>query len=315
MKILVMSLQDSGGGCGKLTRAIDEHPDHQAKGVRWAKGKLVNYDISEKYCFWRPDANKTNNFLKWCDAVITTGPWCGLTKTLPWGTKSLFPPNAPKKPLVVNYRGTPYRKRKEWYNKVDKERKAIQTGNFIDLLCYGNFRGWLPVPVWTNELKKYRKTTSRFVVAQSVTQHKRAHLKSIPTVKNHLERLDGIHFDYIHNLPHNECLARMGQADVVITAFKNGFGNSGLEAMAMGIPIIGNGFDAYINKFIELCGELPFYRAKLGYISQAVCDLKDDKELYDHYVNAGKLYLERFHNPAIVAEKAAMLCNLAIKMS
>jgi hypothetical protein len=39
MRILVLSLMDSGGGCGKLARAIHEHPDHQAKAARWRKGR------------------------------------------------------------------------------------------------------------------------------------------------------------------------------------------------------------------------------------------------------------------------------------
>lgn len=314
MKILVLSLLDSGGSCGKFARAIAEYPKHQVEAARWHKGKVVSYAVSDKYCIWQPDEARTLELIEWCQAIVVTGPWRGLPRRqLPWGTNCLIPPGAPRRPMVINYQGSLYRRRQADHDQHDRQAKALQTGILLDLLALGNIKHWLPVPVWAGELRKVRRPNyhESFHVVQAVTQAKRFHLKSVPGVKKRLTDLDGVSLDIIHNLPHKECLKRMGRADLVVTAFKNSFGNTGLEAMAMGIPIVANGFDDYIAEVEKQVGYLPFYQSKVSELRQTVTSFRDDPELCEKWSIIGSEYIERFHSPKSVAEKAIELCQMA----
>lgn len=301
---------DSAGGCGKLTKALKEHPDRHAQGARWRMGKIVHYDISEKYCLWQPNAQKINQLIEWCDCIITTGPCYKLPRNLPWGTKSLIPPDAPKRKVIINYRGTPYRGSRKYYNAEDKKRGYIQSGNFLDLVVSGELKYWIPVPVWIDEFAKYKQQSKQFIVVQPVTMEKRFPLKSTPGVIKVLKGMKGINLDIVHDLEPKECLKRIGKADVVITAFKNGPGNAGLEAMSMGIPIIGNGFDDYITKVRELGNEKTFfYQSSVAGLPDAVADLRDNPDVYQDYVKRGYDWLKKYHDPMAIAEKVASIAQ------
>lgn len=309
MKVLVLSFQDPAAGCGKLARAIDEHPDHQAKAARWRKGRL-DYNVGFPV-IWQPNANRTKKLIEWSDAVIVTGPWWGLPKSLPWGTNCLFPPGSPRRRLVVNYRGTPYRQKRKQYNQADRKRGVIQSGNFIDLLLYGNFQHWLPVPIWENELTQYRNPHkgNYTLVVQAVTKKVRFHKKSTPGVKKQLSKRKNIKLDIVYGVTNQECLRRLGRADIVVTAFKNGYGNAGLESMAMGIPVIANGFPKLIEKYEEIIGYLPFIQSPVNNLFFTL--LSFDEEMRQDIVGKQLCYLRRFHHPRMVAEKAVELCQSA----
>lgn len=309
MRILVLSFQDPAAGCGKLARAINEHPDHEARAARWRKGRL-DYDVGFPV-IWQPNAKRTINLIGWSQAVIVTGPWWGLLKNLPWGTNCLFPPGSPKRKVVVNYRGTPYRQRKADYNKADRSRGVVQSGNFIDLLLYGNFKHWLPVPIWEHELTQYRRPHkgNHKLVVQAVTKKARFHKKNTPGVKKQLGNIPGVKLDIVFGVTNRECLLRLGKADIVVTAFKNGYGNAGLEAMAMGIPVIANGFPALVAKYEEIIGYLPFVQSPVKNLRQTVLNLDD--EARKDIVGKQLCYLRRFHHPRVVANKAVELCQNA----
>jgi len=312
MKVLVMSFQDSGAGCGRLARAIDGLEGHDAKALRCRHGHLkekVGFKVVEA-----PNAARTLKLMAWSNAVIVSGPWFDLpSKRLPWGTNSIFPPGAPRRPTVVNYRGTPYRKGRKRYDAFDAQRGHVQSGNFLDLTLYGKRKAWLPVPVWADELATHRVAhgEDRLLVAHAVTKPKRFKLKNTPAVKRQLNRLANVRLDVITNVDNAECLRRLGRADLVVTAFKNGFGNAGLEAMAMGIPIVANGFQVLLDEYRKKIGHLPFLRCAPSGLCSLVANLRDHPEVLEEYGALGSAYVRKWHDPERVGHKAVTLCELA----
>ena len=311
MKVLVLSFQDSGGGVGRLARAIDGLDGHEARAARWRKGRL-RYDVGFKVV-WQPNRARTLALMEWADAVIVSGCWFGLPKKLPWGTNSVFPPGAPRRPTVINYRGTPYRGNRKRYDAHDASRGHVQSGNFLDLTLYGKRKAWLPVPVWADEIAANRAHhgNKRLLVAQAVTLPRRFGLKRTAMVRKQLKGIPGVGFDVITKVDNAECLRRIGRADLVVTAFKNGFGNAGLEAMAMGIPVVADGFPALIEEYKRKLGTLPFLRCAPGQIGALVVNLRDNREIVAEYGARGSAYVRKWHNPERIGRKAVMLCELA----
>jgi len=225
----------------------------------------------------------------------------------------VIPPGAPKRPLVVNYRGTPYRQRHAQHDLRDEKRGYFQTGNFIDLTIYGKRKGWLPVPVWADEIAAFRHHHGgdEFLVAQAVTKPSRFPIKKTHRVRDALKGLGGVRFEIITKMSNRECLERMGRADLVVTAFKNGFGNAGLEAMSMGIPIIAGGSFALMGAYMARLGELPFARATVEDVRGVVARLKVNDKERELLASKGREYIAKHHAPDVVGERAVLYCQLA----
>lgn len=311
MKILVTSVTDSAGGTAKLARAIDGLPGHDAVAIAYRPSRLryeTPFPVVE-----RAMLKQTLHAWRWCDAVVCIGPWCEAPKDTPWGSRSVIPPGAPKRPLVVNYRGTPYRQRHAHHDRRDQERGYVQTGNFIDLTIYGKRKGWLPVPVWGDEVAPHRKHHGgrNFLVTQAVTKPSRFPIKKTHQVRDALKELKGVKFEIVTQLPHGECLDAMGRADVIVTAFKNGYGNAGLEAMAMGIPVIAGGPFGLIGAYHARLGELPFAVAAVETVRDVVADLKNNSARYAEFVERGHGYIAKHHAPDVVGKRAVLYCELA----
>jgi glycosyltransferase involved in cell wall biosynthesis len=88
-------------------------------------------------------------------------------------------------------------------------------------------------------------------------------------------------------------------------------GVSGLEAMAMGIPVLSQGPDSLLIEYRKLWGKLPFFPTTREELALHLETFKNSPDgpsgLMTHWANRGKDYVRKWHNPKDVAERAIAL--------
>jgi len=108
---------------------------------------------------------------------------------------------------------------------------------------------------------------------------------------------------------HDVAMRRIAKATIFIDRFRIGLGTGGLEAAAMGIPVI-----AWANQADEACilgevGYLPYYKATMEDLSAAVDNLLSQPDLYNEYAERGQEYIRTFHDYPAIARRYVMVCE------
>ncbi|MBD50997.1 MAG: hypothetical protein CMB08_03630, partial [Euryarchaeota archaeon] len=154
--------------------------------------------------------------------------------------------------------------------------------------------------------KKRKKKKEEIIIthAPSNTGKKGTNEFIIPAI-NELSKKYNIKFNLIQNLSHKECLHEISKSDIFIDQMVAGYyGNAGLEAMTMGIPVL-----AYVNdKTIRLAGsewsDIPLLRvnelSKESIKKTLEPFLKDNKKLIP-LSNLSKKWVKKIHSPKKVA--------------
>lgn len=289
MKILNLCERDYAGVGIALTRALQKHAgkEHQARHLclnvhrfRYATD-LVTRDIEELH-----------RWIKWADVVnthVTFGP-----------VRIGDHPPKPKK-LVITFHGTHYRgKHEALHRKMRKMGVRVALCTTADLTKYGVAR-WIPTAIPMDRYAKMRRGhPGKPIVMQVPSNPKR---KNTAEIYKLLSGREDFRMITVHHRFHNEALHHMASADILIDRFKLGVGVSGLEGMAMGIPVIANASPEDEKLILKHVGYLPYYKAGLNDLAVVVEALLSDKALYRSYVERGRQYIRDFHDYPVVAKR------------
>lgn len=156
-------------------------------------------------------------------------------------------------------------------------------------------------------IRKKRKKEDEGVIithAPSNTGKKGTNEFIIPAI-NELSKKYNIKFNLIQNLSHKDCLQEISKSDIFIDQMVAGYyGNAGLEAMTMGIPVL-----AYVNdETLRLAGsewsDIPLLRvnklSKESIKKTLEPYLKNNKKLIE-ISNLNKKWVKKTHSPKKIA--------------
>lgn len=116
---------------------------------------------------------------------------------------------------------------------------------------------------------------------------------------------DCLEVNLVENVPHDQALAALAAADLVVDQVLVGwYGGLAVEAMKMGIPVV-----CFINDrdlgFIpaEMAGEIPIIRANPFDLFDVLRDFMNQRDLIGELSDRSHAYVMRWHRPSEVAKR------------
>lgn len=182
------------------------------------------------------------------------------------------------KPMVLHHHGEIYRHYADHLNETAKARNIVMIGSTIDLSSYGPTR-WLPNPIdviWMQAIRhQYRPPAGRNKIrfSHSPTAHRAA--KGTDQWVPAVQRAGG-EMILIQNRAWHDALKMKAGADVHLDQLVHAYGLSGLEAMAMKIPVVSSAYPDVQVGIEERIGYLPYY-AVHGTIDETLTAIIDPK--------------------------------------
>lgn len=254
MKVFIASSgQDTGGQGYKIVQAFQRHaPDWSVRSMRVSDNWLrFPHDLK-----W--DTYKAEQLYDAAD-VVHHQNGLPLYASLDKGQK---------KPTVVHHQGTRLRRNPLQVSLEGDSVGAKALVSTVDLLedCPG--AEWLPQPCDIDYVASFRRKNKNgpFRIGHSPTNRTAKNTLGILEVLNRLSKRYKIEVDLIEGIQWTACLSRKGRCDIFIDQMTLGYGNSGIEAMAMGIPTVSGWQEPQDQKtFTQKYGDLvPFVEANIS---------------------------------------------------
>jgi hypothetical protein len=214
-----------------------------------------------------------------------------------------------KKPLIIHHHGSRFRRGAVGLMREAAVRGAASYVSTMDLLLKDSELrlGWIPAPVDVDGLAAMRKPQKSDVIRIGHAPTNRtlkgtAHfLAACAVLQERGRRIEPV---IIEGKPWRECVELKGTVDLFYDQLMFGYGNNGLEAFAMGIPVVSGAVDPKVLSCMrELVGDLPFLPATHETLADQIEALIISGELREEYAARGRAYVERFHAPAKVVAR------------
>jgi hypothetical protein len=205
---------------------------------------------------------------------------------------------------VIHHHGTMYRTAAYLFNQQDAMNAGLRLVSNLELLQYGEGLRFLPNPVpvaWYRRLRQPHDT-SAFRVAHSPS---RRALKATDVFLRACTRLqaDGLTIEpvLIENRSHADGLRIKGTCDAAFDSFWLGMQCSGLEAAAMGMPVIAGDTDC-LREYGDWLGQTPYTFANTeDQLVEQLARLATDRAFYDAETARVAGYVTAHHDEAAVA--------------
>lgn len=306
MKILIMSPGADTGGQGiALKRLFDATGEAEVRSVT----SSTNYIGYEQDLVWPDDRGAIKAWAR--DADV----WH--IRNNPRAIRGFANWQRPMRPCLMHEHGTQYRTHPDvilaWCE-VNNAQLLVST---IDLMTLSPLGRWMPAPVEISRIEKYRdkpRGRGRLLVVHAPTQRRvKGTDEFLAAVDEVRARGHDFDVDVIENASLDECLTRKGRADIFFDQLMFGYGNNGLEAMAMSIPVLSGARDPSVTAKIQsIAGALPYHDAADGTLADRLEELLVDRELRARLARRGRTYVERFHSDDAVRKSALTYWRCAL---
>jgi hypothetical protein len=281
MKVLIVSEgEDTGGVAIAIKRAFDRHgPGIEVRAVR-ADDNYIDYP-TDLTVSWQ--SVEFDYWYEWADVIHAM-------------ERVHFLVNRRAKPTILHHHGTIYRDDHEAIAAWAAEHGVPQFASTVDLLRWDPAVAWLPNPVNVDWLRGFRSqyapTVGRaFTVGHTPTQR---HMKGTAEFIEAMDGLPGIESYIAERRPWGASLADKARCDAYFDQNLYGYGLSGIECMAMGIPVIG-AFAA--PELSERLRPFPFVEAGTAdEIRDAIRRLAFDPAFQRTQAELGQAFVAMFHD-------------------
>jgi glycosyltransferase involved in cell wall biosynthesis len=298
MRLLLLSNgKDNGGNGSALKRALDRHTDWDVRYVR-RQPSFLGY---QKDIEWprNGDARIVHDLFGRADVVMMLGSF-RLAQSMP-GYES--------KPKVMYHLGEEFRLNAEAYMARCRAEGIVQLVTTFDLLGYGPELAWLPMVCDTERMRHEREAYRpgpRVRVMQSPAA------RGPNDTDEFLAAMAGadVEVSLIEGVTWAEALRRKAQADIVFDSFDSWYGLSAIEAMGMGIPVVG-GQGPVMGPMAEIVGCVPYLPVTPDNVRHAVMELADSASLREGFADEGRAVVEQFHAEAKVVERLMPFLEMA----
>ena len=290
MKVLVISPGQDNGGIGyAIKQAFDRNPQPyggvQVRSVR----------TSNNYIDFRADITAR----KLDEELLPLFEWADLIHMMEYFAAIEWAPGWERKPRLIHHHSATARQAI-----IDraKDEDIIQISALPTVALQDEAIEWVPNPCDTDYLGTLdRSGQDRLLISQSPSGRAKNGtqylIDAFDTVK---DRAD---LDIIEGLPWTECMDRKAAADVGFDSFTTGYGISGVEYMAMGIPLITGAIDPRVESLIKQKAgcSLPYYPATPESLPDALAEMVDFPNLRLMFGVAGRDYARQVHGERVVA--------------
>lgn len=241
---------------------------------------------------WMGNNQTVNDIYHQADLVHMTEHEETLTKFMPviW--------NPVRKPTVLHQHGTSFRTASAHYLKVCRLLGWTQVVSTLDLVLAPDVE-WVPNPVDVGAMKKIRSEADMamdavsFVHAPTNRTEKHTAVFLANAIRMSAENPE-FAYDIVEGVKWTESLRRKARADVFYDQMTYGYGNNGIEAMAMGIPVL-SGF-ANTALYDDLpANPPPFQHVTPNSLGDTMRAFLHEDELRQRIGAAGQSYVEEFH--------------------
>lgn len=294
MRVLILSAEDDVGGVGvALAQALNRHTGWSARAVHRTQN-YIDYPVD---ILWPPGLPPTDEILalaEGADVLHVMERWDAVDWLPGWF----------ERPLVMHHHGTIYR---EWQTQplIESVRRfrALPICSTLDLTLIEPGVEWLPNPVDVDAMQAIRAAAGHdhdgLLAAHSPTD---SAIKGTDAFLS-AARGAGFEVDLIRRVGWAECLRRKARADVVLDQLTFGYGLSGIEAMAMGIPVVGGCSDrGVIDLMQRTLGNLPFMLADASALP-GVMDYMRDPDARAASAAVGNAIVREWHEESRVAAR------------
>lgn len=298
MRALILSVWEDTGGVGiALKRALERHTSWEVRFVH----RHHNYISYPTDIYWDPEAPKPDGL----DALFAEADVIHVMER--WESASVFD-GWRDKPLLMHHHGTHFRV-EQTQNLIASVREygAKAIVSTPDLLLIDESLEWLPNPCDIPMMERIRRENYRENeyprAAHSPTNRGLKGTEQFLRAAYDLRTQMGI--DVIEWVTWDACLDRKSRAEMFFDQLHIGYALSGIEAMAMGIPVIGGAEDPRILALMrDIFGDLPFVLADRGTLGDALRLLLDPAERR-RWGEIGRSHVAEYHDEARVARQLA----------
>lgn len=293
MRVLQACAEDLAGTAISLKQAIERHTVHECRAIR-DRDNYIGYQADVE----STDKEVWREWTGWAD-LIHVHEYIGLYQRV----RHL----APGKPIVWHLHGTFFKRHRAEVNHLldtQRIRAVVATPELLQLCPTAS---WLPLALDLPRLAAYRNPNGGFRVVQTPTW-----AKGKPPVLD-----PDMELEVVRHVPHEEALRRKGRASAVFDQFAGPVGQtrlhtailaaSGLEAMAMGIPVLAGGPEETLLYYRMFWGCLPFLPTTPEELLLHLRALKENPSLSEHWSQRGLDHVRQFHDEAKVAAQATAL--------
>ena len=219
--------------------------------------------------------------------------------------------------VVIHHHGTLFRKMSDWFNLADPTLARLRLISNFELRRYGDGLRWLPNPIPVAEYRALRALyfhpSAGVRIGHSPSKRE---LKGTETFLAAVEtmRQAGLAVEpvLIENQPHGEALRIKASCDLFFDSFDLGLQCSGLEAGAMGIPVLAG--DEYVRAEYEReVGSVPYVFVTPETLVDAMIDLAQHEEERERAAARLASYVTEYHDEAAVALRYLDLLDEAFR--
>ncbi len=220
--------------------------------------------------------------------------------------------------IVIHHHGTMFRKDPLRHRELDGRTAGLRLASNYELLEYGDTDlNWLPNPVPVAEYrrlaeaKRVRWKYGTLRIAHSPTKKENKNTEALVKAVDLLKEwgLD-VELVLIHKVPLVECLDMKASCHVTFDSFWLGLQCSGLEAAAMGQPVIA-GDEKVAAAYRKHHGEVPYtYANTLDGLTAALEKLATDETFYNQERERVSRYCVEVHDYPVVAQRYLNLLDM-----
>lgn len=301
MKIVDFCAADTGGQSYKLTSAINKYSCHTARSLV----KDLNYiDLPYDILFGNHDPEFIKEYLSKVDIVHCHNKY---------RYANGWAPVNPKAKWVLHQHGRfPTIQDMQTIYDTDKQRKALRVVSTINLLKYVNndFSRWIPAPLDVSEMGLIKKINyvphEKIKLAHSPTNRK---IKDTELLIKICSEIPEIELVLIEGLPYSESLRLRSLCDITFDQLIIGYGNSALEAMCFGQPVI-SGMNDFVKRIIkDHIGVEPYVSATEQTLKSVLLKFVHEPEYRNLYGKLGNEYVKKWHDNQNVMNRVLNIYN------
>lgn len=302
--LLLSGGQDLAGVNYRIKVAFDKFSKKYSCRQAVSSETYIEYP---KDILWMGRNSEVNAIYDKADLVhITENP-----NTLTQSTPKIWSP-VPK-PTVLHQHGTTFRSNPATYLAIAKANRWTQIVSTIDLTINDEVE-WVPNPVDIPMMAKIRERwyedTGGIRLMHAPTNRTEKHTAIF--VANGIRMAaedDTTKWEVVENQSWEYALGRKATADIWYDQLTYGYGNNGIEAMAMGIPVIGGFAD---KKNYAKLGDIPFFPADRDTLGDVMRLLAASPAMRSEYSAKGMAYVYKHHDEEVVVRKLEAIYDRTI---
>lgn len=296
LKILNICDVDTAGDGIRLTEAINKTTSHKARHLC-----KVLHPFGYPHDIWTRKPEVVEKWVSWADIVNVHSKF----HMLRIGKEKLRPKN-----LIITYHGRHYRRKPKWCHAEAKKWGAKrQLCTTMDLTKWG--ATWMPVAIPVERYQRLRQQhwiqeKERPIVCQVPSDPRR---KGTAEIIELLGGREDMSLLIKYGCHHDQAMRRIARCDIYVDEFRWGLGTAGLEACAMGVPVIAWAAPEDEECILREVGYLPYYKSTLDELPGAIDELLGKPEVYREYADRAWQYIIRFHDYPVIARWYVDVCE------